>query len=168
MCENMLRFIVYSHRTSQLQLKCHTACKVSSFENSPTFVTIASKILFSSKLPSFFTPVQRSWNGVIIAGSMFMHASVLHEMYDYVLRTNSWTCWQGTFASQFSSKSSTPYLHFQSQTFGSLEVIISQTLTDRTSIATTNTESHMWPLDWHIYDRGSFSMYCQSHAHFDC
>ena len=47
-------------------------------------------------------------------------------------------------------------LHFQGQRFesntlGSSYGIILQTMTYRTNIAIVNTESHMWPLDWHVY-----------------
>ena len=40
---------------------------------------------------------------------------------------------------------------FELNTLGSSNVIISQTVADRTNIAIANTESRIWPFDWHIY-----------------
>ena len=40
---------------------------------------------------------------------------------------------------------------FESSTLGSSNVIVLQTVTDMTKIAIANTESCMWPFDWHIF-----------------
>ena len=67
----------------------------------------------------------------IQSGRMFMY-----------LRTNGWTWKRGFCIHMYVVK--VPTLRIRS-------VIISQTVTDRTGIANTNTESHMQPLDWYIY-----------------
>ena len=40
---------------------------------------------------------------------------------------------------------------FESSTLESLYAIISQMVTDGTNITIFSTESHMWPLNWHMY-----------------
>ena len=40
---------------------------------------------------------------------------------------------------------------FEWSTLGDSNVIMSQTVTGRTTIAIANTEIRIWPFDWHIY-----------------
>ena len=66
----------------------------------------------------------------------------------------TYTCWQSKYTCPFSSKSSKSLnlmfkVRFESNTFGSSYVIISQTASN---IAIANTESRMWPLHWNIYN----------------
>ena len=59
--------------------------------------------------------------------------------------------------------------HFQSSALGSSNVIISQTVTDRTNIATASTESRIRPFDWHLHLTFAHSKgQRQGHVHFEC
>ena len=91
-----------------------------------------------------------------------VRACVLHEMYDYVLRTNGcprsanfWTCMQvdklpssANFHQNRQRFSPSFDQIFESSTLGMSDVIISQTLTDRTNVAIA--KSRMWVFGWYI------------------